>query len=95
LLGKWCKRRHPNKAWKWIREKYFSAAEELCSFCSVRTCNKTNRVRVNKIFRAGKVPIIRYSKVKSTENPYTKQGEKYFEERRKDLWKKSQRVKQK
>jgi len=95
LLGKWCKRRHPNKAWKWIRAKYFSAAQELCSFASVRACKKTNRVRINKIFRAGKVPIIRYSKVKSAENPYTKQGEKYFEERRKELWKKSQRVKKK
>jgi RNA-directed DNA polymerase len=40
LLGKWCKRRHPNKPWKWIRAKYFSASQELCTFASLETNKK-------------------------------------------------------
>jgi len=94
LLGKWCKRRHPNKPWKWIRNKYFSASGELCSFSSLRSTQQGGKVRINKIFRAGKVPIIRHVKIVSSKNPYLKDDEKYFADRRKDLQKKSIKTKQ-
>jgi len=94
LLGKWCKRRHPNKSWKWIRDKYFSASGELCSFSSLRSTKNGTKVRINKIFRAGKVPIIRHTKIVSSKNPYLKDDQKYFEERRKNLLEKSLKTKQ-
>ncbi len=85
LLGKWCRRRHANKPWKWIRAKYFSASGELCSFSDLQTSKSGKKAKVTKIFRAGKVPIIRHSKIKSSENPFVREHEKYFIQRRKDL----------
>ena len=94
LLGKWCKRRHPNKAWKWIRAKYFSASRELCTFSSLEPTKKGNKVKVYKLFRAGKVPIIRHSKIKSSANPFVREDEEYYKERRKILKDKSDKTKQ-
>lgn len=82
LLGKWCKRRHPNKPWKWIRAKYFSASQELCTFASLETNKKGNKVKVYKLFRAGKVPIIRHIKIKSSANPFVREDDKYYIKRR-------------
>jgi RNA-directed DNA polymerase len=93
LLGKWCKRRHPNKPWKWIRGKYFSASGEQCTFASVRSFAK-KKVRINKIFRLGYIPIIRHVKVKSLSNPFDKGYEEYFKQRYKELKAKSLRTKQ-
>jgi len=94
LLGKWCKRRHPNKSWKWIRDKYFSLASgELCTFSSVRLF-KNDKVRINKIFRLGYIPIIRHVKIKSLSNPFDKDHAEYFEQRYKSLKVKSLKTKQ-
>ena len=94
LLGRWCKRRHATKSWKWIREKYFSAAEELCTFAAVKQINQ-KQIKIHKLFRAGKVPIIRHIKIKSSANPYIREHDKYFAIRRKELKKVSDRTKQK
>jgi len=93
LLGKWCKRRHPGKAWKWIREKYFTGSGELCTFSSVRLHGK-KQVRINKLFRMGYIPILRHVKVKSSCNPFNKEDEEYFRERYKELKVKSIRTRQ-
>ncbi len=94
LLGRWCKRRHTNKSWKWITAKYFSLSEENCSFSAVQIIKNGKKVKIYKIFRAGKVPIIRHIKIKSSENPFVKESEKYFAKRRKDLRRKSEKTKQ-
>jgi RNA-directed DNA polymerase len=94
LLGKWCKHRHPNKPWKWIRAKYFWASGELCTFSSVRPMAK-QKVRINKLFRLGYIPIIRHVKVISMANPFDKANENYFKKRYKELKVKSLKVKQK
>jgi RNA-directed DNA polymerase len=94
LLGRWCKRRHPNKMWKWISAKYFSASGELCSFAALALTSKGKKVKVYKLFRAGKVPIIRYSKIISKANPFLRKDEVYFVDRRFKLKKESKRVKQ-
>lgn len=94
LLGKWCKRRHANKSWDWIREKYFLASEESCSFASVTKSKKGNTVRINKIFRAGKVPILRHQIIDSSKNYFCQQDKQYFKDRRISLQKKSLKTKQ-
>lgn len=93
LLGKWFRRRHPKKAWKWITAKYFMASGELCSCAAVTLSKKGKKVRINKLFRAGKVPILRHEKITSSKNPYSKQDEGYFKDRRKKL--QAQRLKTK
>ena len=94
LLGKWCKRRHPNKSWKWIREKYFSASGEDCSFAAIHPTKNGKNLKLYKIFRAGKVPIIRHNKIKSKANPFVREHEKYYTNRQKELKSKSDKTKQ-
>ena len=93
-LGRWCKRRHSNKSWKWIKLKYFSASDENSSFSALYKAKKGGKLKVYKIFRAGKVPIIRHTKIKSSANPFNKVDDKYFKKRRIDLRKKSEKTKQ-
>jgi len=93
LLGKWCKRRHPGKAWKWIRRKYFLGSGELCTFASIRPHGK-RKVRINKLFRMGYIPILRHVKVKSSTNPFDRKDEDYYRTRRKELMVKSVRTRQ-
>ncbi len=94
LLGRWCKRRHPNKSWKWITAKYFSASEENCSFSAVGKTKNGKYLKIYKIFRAGRVPIIRHIKIRASANPFDKENTKYFIQRRKSLRKKSDDTKQ-
>lgn len=94
LLGLWCKRRHPNKLWKWIRKKYFSASGELCTFSAIVPMKKGTKVKIYKLLRAGKVSIIRYSKIISKANPYLKTDESYFAERKIKQKKESKKVSQ-
>ena len=94
LLGKWCKRRHPNKSWKWIRAKYFSASGELCTFAAIKTFKKENKLKIYKLFRAGKVAIIRHVKIKSEANPFVKEDENYYKLRLLNLKKQSDKTKQ-
>jgi RNA-directed DNA polymerase len=94
LLGKWCKRRHSGKPWKWIRRKYFSASQELCTFSSLELTKKGNKLKVHKLYRAGKVPIIRHVKIKSSANPFVREDKEYYSERRKILKNKSDKTKQ-
>jgi RNA-directed DNA polymerase len=94
LLGRWCKRRHANKPWKWIREKYFSASGELCTFSALHATGNGKQVKIHKLYRAGKVPIIRHAKIKSSASPFVRDDGKYFMQRRKDLKAKSDKTKQ-
>lgn len=94
LLGKWCKRRHANKSWKWIRQKYFSASNELCSFAAITPTKKGGKIKILKIFRAAKVPIIRHNKINSSANPFVKEHENYYIQRRIELKQKSDKTKQ-
>lgn len=94
LLGRWCKRRHSTKSWKWITAKYFSASDENCSFSAVYPNEKTGKVKIYKIFRAGRVPIIRHTKIKSLANPFVRENDEYFKKRYIDLKIKSDKTKQ-
>lgn len=94
LLGKWSKRRHPNKSWKWITDKYFTASKEACSFASVRLSKNGKQVRINKIFRAGKIPIIRHEIITSSKNYFKKEDESYFRKRKQKLQLNSLKTKQ-
>ena len=80
LLGKWCKHRHPNKAWKWIRDKYFSVSGELCTFSALTNSPRNGWLTIYKLFRIGLMPIIRHTKVRSEANPFDAAYDEYFEQ---------------
>jgi len=94
ILGKWCTRRHPNKSWKWITTKYFSASGEPCSFASVTLSKQGKTLRINKIFRTGNVPILRHEKITSSKHPYNKDDDHYFKQRKEKLLKNAAKTKQ-
>lgn len=94
LLGHWCKRRHPTKSWKWIRDKYFSVSQENCSFSVVEKAKNGKYLKIYKIFRAGRVPIIRHIKIRSAVNHFASSDKKYFTKRRIELKKTSEKTKQ-
>jgi len=94
LLGHWCKRRHATKSWKWIRNKYFSASGENSSFSAIEKSKNGKYLKIYKIFRAGRVPIIRHTKIKSSVNYFAISDKKYFIKRRIELKKKSEKTKQ-
>ena len=56
---------------------------------------KTTKPKVYKIFRAGKVPIIRHNKIKSKANPFVREDDEYYRLRHKELKRKSDKTKQK
>ncbi len=93
LLGRWCKRRHQNKSWKWIREKYFTASGENCTFSALTTDKKKGKLLIHKLRRLAYVPIIRHTKIRSDANPFDKADKEYlekFKEKKKKKFAKSQ-----
>ncbi len=95
LLGKWCKRRHPNKAWKWITYKYFTVSQENCTFSSLTTAKKKGKLFIHKLVRLAYVPIIRHTKIKSETNPFNKADDEYFKQFREKKQKKFRKSQQK
>lgn len=67
---------------------------QLCTFAALALTNKGKKIKVYKLFRAGKVPIVRYSKITSKANPFLRKDEEYFANRRHKLKNESKRVKQ-
>ena len=74
-IWRWCVRRHSNKNKGWIVRKYFT---------KYREDNWTFFSRYGKkeyiLFKLARTPIVRYTKIKSYLNPFTKEDEPYFEE---------------
>jgi len=52
LLGRWFKRRHPSKPWKWIKAKYFSQSVEKGSFSAITKSKNGKHLKIYKIFRS-------------------------------------------
>ena len=81
-VWKWCVKRHPNKARRWIWKKYFKPMQ-----------GRTWRLNDGKqyLFVAVHVAIKRHTKIRSKANPYDKNDEHYFE----DKWERSWKLKNK
>lgn len=80
-LWRWARRRHPNKSYRWVKEKYFHHIDQrnwVFSGIGVGRNGKPLRVR---LFSAADVNIKRHSKIKGEANPYDRQWEPYFEHR--------------
>jgi len=75
-LWRWAKRRHRNKPWRWVKGKYFPAANGREWAFSGKVDGKTYH-----LFYAARVPIRRHIKVKGRANPFDPEWEIYFEKR--------------
>ena len=83
-IRRWIQRRHPNKSIGWQLRKYYSAADK--GTFSVRCRRKTAKSRVLSLYRVASTQIERHIKVRGDANPYDPKYTKYFEMRRRWLW---------
>jgi hypothetical protein len=83
-LRHWIRGEHPNKSWRWIERRYFSAGPS--GTFSVRVPGREGKMRVLSLYRLGKTQIERHIKVRAKANPYDSAYTEYFEKRRCFAW---------
>ena len=91
MLWKWCRRRHKNRRFHWVKAKYF------------KTVGKRNWVfsgeweesKILRLFSCNDVVIKRHTKIKAEANPYDLVFEEYFEQRLERAWRESMQGKRK
>ena len=83
-LLRWAKRTHPNKPYRWLRQKYFSHAGRFGFFARKRT--RTGESQVLRLHSPRQTAIERHIKVRGEANPYDPAYTEYFERRRCFAW---------
>lgn len=83
ILWRWSKRRHPNKARDWVKNKYFKRIRGAdWRFACLKDKEKPNdEPTIYKLVDPTKLPIKRHVKILATANPYGKEWDSYFEKR--------------
>jgi RNA-directed DNA polymerase len=77
-VGRWARRRHPNRSWKWIKARYYPPhAGRQGVFTGV-----VKGEREIRLVAAAATPIRRHVKVRGMANPYDPPYATYFAERR-------------
>ena len=88
-LWRWARRRHSNKAKKWVKDKYFHTRityekgkkrVKNWVFFYERTDRRGQRV-TNDLYDISSVPIVRHIKVKGTNSPHDPELEEYWQKR--------------
>jgi RNA-directed DNA polymerase len=80
-LWQWCKRRHPNKGRRWIKDRYFHAIGPRKWVFAVKIKSSEGKTKHMELYSAVKTPIRRHVKIKAAAHPYNMTWEPYFEER--------------
>jgi RNA-directed DNA polymerase len=79
-LWRWSKRRHPNKGFRWIKEKYFKTKEDR-HWCFATMIRNKDKIEWQELFQATSISIRRHKKIKADSNPFDKDWYTYFVER--------------
>jgi RNA-directed DNA polymerase len=82
-LWRWAKRRHPNKAARWVRRKYFRTlgARHWVFATETGKMLSTGKPELLMLYNIAGTAIRRHRKIKGTANPFDPEWESYFEER--------------
>src|SRR5260370_27947838 len=80
-LWQWAKRRHPKKASKWIKKKYFTSIEGRNWVFHGEILGQKGALQPLRLFKAKSIAIERHVKIQSAANPYDPAWETYFEKR--------------
>ena len=80
-VWRWCRRRHPKKSGKWIKEKYFLRDGNRHWVFTGTLLDPKGQGWPIQLMAAAQVKIIRYVKIRSAVNPYDPQWELYLEAR--------------
>ena len=81
MVWRWCRRRHPNKSRKWIKERSFQRDGHRHWVFTGMLRDQKGQGRPIQLMEAAKVRIIRYVKIRSAVNPYDPKWELYLEAR--------------
>lgn len=84
-LWQWCCRRHSNKGFRWIKDKYFMK-QGLRNWVFGTKVKEDGEERIVKLVKASDTPIKRHVKIKGEANPHDPEYEEYFEKRLGRLW---------
>jgi len=84
-LRRWCRKRHRNKSWKWIKKKYFQPAGGRSGVFSGVIRDSKGKSWPIQLMAAQGVKTLRWLKIRSEVNPYDPAWELYLEERA--VWK--------
>lgn len=91
MLWKWCRRRHKNRRFRWIKAKYFKTVGKRNWVFS----GKWEESKMLRLFSCNDVVIKRHTKIKAEANPYDLAFEEYFEQRLERAWRESMQGKRK
>jgi RNA-directed DNA polymerase len=79
-LWRWARRRHPNKAKQWIKERSLKSSNGK-NWVFYGTIATSEGLVENRLLHPAYVPIKRHVKIKGEANPYDPAWEEYFEKR--------------
>jgi RNA-directed DNA polymerase len=80
-LRRWCRKRHRQKSWGWIKKKYFQReGKQGWVFTGVARDSKGQGWPI-RLMQAAGVEVLRWQKVRSGANPYDPSWEPYLEGR--------------
>jgi len=81
MLWRWARRRHPNKAAQWVKDRYFRSVKgrKWVFFADVKL--QDGKTRRYTLIKAADTPIRRHVKIRESANPYDPAWEPYFEQR--------------
>jgi RNA-directed DNA polymerase len=80
-LRRWCRKRHRNKSWGWIRKKYFQRAGDRDWVFTGVTRDGKGKGHAARLMKAASVKVLRWQKIRSEANPYDPAWELYLEAR--------------
>jgi RNA-directed DNA polymerase len=80
-LWRWCKRRHPKKGRRWIKNRYFRSDKLRNWVFSTEIKGKDNKKFYLNLIQADKTPIRRHIKIKADATPYDPIYQEYLDKR--------------
>ena len=83
ILWRWCKRRHPNKGKRWIKNRYFMTINTQNWKFACKVLNKSDgkHKKLLQLINPSEIKIIRHAKIRANANPFDPHWKPYFEER--------------
>src|SRR3954454_11513708 len=78
MVWRWCRRRHREKGWKWIKTRYFRRDGHRDAVFTGLLLNRDGQGRPIQSMNAASVKIVRYVKIRSAVNPYDPRWEPYL-----------------
>ena len=81
-LWEWAKRRHYNKGFKWIKNKYFRSTRARNWVFSAKVKNKDGTTKWLELIEPTRIRIIRHKKIRCEAHPFDPQFKTYLKDRR-------------